>query len=75
MNPNYNEYRFPSITPIPWDKVFKPNTNPASIGFVSSLLIYNPKKRPNPLVALKNPYFDELRNFNTVLPNGAKIDP
>jgi serine/threonine protein kinase len=58
MNPNYDEYRFPQISPIPWDKVFKPNTSPDAIKFVSSLLVYDPEKRPNPLVALQDRYFD-----------------
>jgi glycogen synthase kinase 3 beta len=61
MNPNYKEYRLPKITPISWDKVFKPNSNPLGVKFVSSLLVYNPEKRPNPMVALLDPYFDELR--------------
>jgi hypothetical protein len=42
MNPNYKEYRFPQIAPIPWQKVFKPNTNIEAIKFVSKLLVYNP---------------------------------
>ena len=42
MNPNYEEYRFPQISAIPWEKVFKPNTSPDAIKFVSSLLVYNP---------------------------------
>jgi len=42
MNPNYTEYRFPQINPIPWRKVFKPGTDPDAIKFVSSLLVYNP---------------------------------
>lgn len=61
MNPNYAEHRFPQISPIPWEKVFKPGTDPEAISFVSSLLQYDPKDRPNPLVALSNKYFDEIR--------------
>ena len=40
---------------------------------MSNLLVYNPKKRPNPLVALQDRYFDELRDKNTRLPNGNYI--
>jgi glycogen synthase kinase 3 beta len=61
MNPNYKEYRFPQISTIAWDKVFKPNTNTLAIKFVSRLLQYDPSKRPNPLEALQDEYFDELR--------------
>lgn len=69
MNPNYSEYRFPQISPIPWEKVFKPGTADEAIAFVSSLLQYDPKERPNPLVALSSSYFDELRSQNVRLPN------
>ena len=62
MNPNYKEFRFPHITPIPWEKVFKPGSNPDAVKFVSKLLVYNPKDRPNPMEALENKYFDELRS-------------
>lgn len=73
MNPNYTEYRFPQINPIPWRKVFKPGTDQDAIKFVSSLLVYNPQDRPNPLVALRNRYFDELRQKTCRLPNGSQI--
>jgi len=74
MNPNYKEFRFPQIASIPWTKVFKPGANKASINFLSTLLVYNPKKRPNPLVALLDPYFDELRDQNARLPDGSKLN-
>jgi hypothetical protein len=35
--------------------------------------MYNPLNRPNPLVALQNHYFDEIRDSSTKLPNGAAI--
>jgi glycogen synthase kinase 3 beta len=73
MNPNYNEFRFPHINPIPWDKVFKPNTQTEAIRFVSSLLVYNPAKRPNPLLALQDRYFDEIRDSATRLPSGLSV--
>ena len=70
MNPNYKEYRFPQIAPIPWQKVFKPNTNIEAIKFVSKLLVYNPQLRPHPLEILQDNYFNELRNPGVKLPNG-----
>lgn len=73
MNPNYTEYRFPHISPIPWDKVFKPNTNPEAVKFVSRLLVYNPKQRPHPLQILTDEFFDELRIEGTKLPNGQSL--
>ena len=62
MNRNYRETRFPQISAIPWEKVFKPGTSPEAIKFISRLLVYSPKERPNPLEALEDRYFEELRN-------------
>jgi glycogen synthase kinase 3 beta len=62
MNPNYKEYRFPQIKPLPWEKVFRSRISKESILFVSRLLVYDPKLRPKPLDALLDPFFDELRD-------------
>jgi glycogen synthase kinase 3 beta len=37
------------------------------------LLIYEPNLRLKPLKALLHPFFDELRNQNTKLPNGDPL--
>lgn len=73
MNPNYKEYRFPQIKPLPWDKVFRSRTPKEAIDFVSRLLVYDPKARPTPLEALLDPYFNELRDPNTRLPTGQPL--
>lgn len=73
MNPNYTEYKFPQIKPLPWEKVFRHRTPREAIDFVARLLGYDPSQRPRPLVALLDPYFDELRDPNTRLPNGAQL--
>jgi glycogen synthase kinase 3 beta len=36
-------------------------------------LQYDPKGRPTPLSGLLDPYFDELRDPNTRLPNGQPL--
>ena len=73
MNPDYTEYRFPQIRPLPWEKVFRHKTPKEAIDFVARLLTYDPSKRPKPLVSLLDPYFDELRDQNTRLPNGQPM--
>jgi glycogen synthase kinase 3 beta len=73
MNPDYKEYKFPMIRPLPWEKVFRHRTPREAIDFVSRLLQYDPKARPTPLSALLDPYFDELRDPNTRLPNGQPL--
>jgi len=73
MNPDYKEYRFPQIKPLPWDKVFRTRTPREAIDFVARLLSYDPASRPRPLASLKDSYFDELRDSNTRLPNGGAL--
>ncbi len=73
MNPKYNEYKFPVIKACPWQKVFKPRTDPLALDFVSKLLVYEPKKRLKPMESLLHPYFDELRDQRTRLPNGSPM--
>lgn len=72
MNPEYKEYKFPNIKPLPWEKVFR-KSHKEAIEFVSKLLVYDPSQRPRPLQALLDPYFDELRLQATRLPNGGKL--
>jgi glycogen synthase kinase 3 beta len=58
---------------MPWDKVFRSKTPKEAIQFVSNLLVYDPARRPRPLAALLDNYFDELRDQNTRLPNGMPL--
>jgi glycogen synthase kinase 3 beta len=40
---------------------------------VSKILKYNPEKRPTPLDALAEPFFDELREEGKKLPNNHDL--
>ena len=73
MNPNYKEYKFPLIKPVPLQKVFKNRATEDAIVFLSKLFVYNPKERLTPLQALADKYFDELRLKSTALPNGKPL--
>ncbi len=74
MNPNYTEYRFPIIKAYPWNKVFKNKTiTDEFVSFLNNIMCYEPNIRVKPLKVLLHPFFDELRNQNTVLPNGNKM--
>ena len=70
MNPEYAGCKYPPMKSLPWEKVFRYGTPPDSIRFVSKLLQYDPDARPTPLGSLLDPFFDELRDENTKLPNG-----
>lgn len=74
MNPDYTEFRFPIIKPYPWPKVFKNKVMPEDFyDLLGKLLTYEPKLRSKPLKALIHPFFDELRDENTTLPDGSPL--
>uniref|UniRef100_A0A914PVU0 Protein kinase domain-containing protein n=1 Tax=Panagrolaimus davidi TaxID=227884 RepID=A0A914PVU0_9BILA len=75
MNPNYREFKFPTIRAHSWSRVFKSTTPPAAIDLVSKLLEYNPAGRLTPLQTCAHPFLDELRNPNTRLPGGKPLPP
>lgn len=53
MNPNYSEFKFPSIKAHPWKKVFRQKTPEDAIDLISRLLVYNPERRLKPIEALQ----------------------
>lgn len=72
MNPNYVEHKFPQIKPHPFAKVFKKAT-PDAIDLISRLLEYSPGVRLSAIEAMAHPFFDELRDPNTRLPDSRNI--
>jgi len=73
MNPNYQEFKFPQIRAVPWGSVFKPGTPPEAMELTSRLLAYKPHNRILAIESCAHPFFDEIRNPNTLLPDGSKI--
>ncbi|RUS28342.1 protein kinase gsk3 [Jimgerdemannia flammicorona] len=73
MNPNYMEHKFPQIKPHPFSKVFRARTPSEAIDLISRLLEYTPNKRLTAIDAMIHPFFDELRNPDTRLPNGREL--
>lgn len=54
-------------------KIFKSRTPPEAIEFISQLLQYAPMKRLSAIDAMAHPFFDELRDPETRLPNGKPL--
>eukprot|EP00916_Digyalum_oweni_P014265 GHVL01023427.1.p1 GENE.GHVL01023427.1~~GHVL01023427.1.p1 ORF type:complete len:380 (-),score=29.10 GHVL01023427.1:61-1200(-) len=73
MNPNHMDFKFPSVRPHPWSKVFRSRTPPEVMDLVSKFLVYSPQERLKPLDALTHEFFAELRNPETRLPNGRPL--
>ncbi|XP_047327705.1 shaggy-related protein kinase alpha-like [Impatiens glandulifera] len=75
MNPNYTEFKFPQIKAHPLHKIFHKRTPPEAVDLVSRLLQYSPNLRSSAIEILIHPFFDELRDPNTRLPNGRFLPP
>ncbi|XP_006650875.1 shaggy-related protein kinase kappa-like [Oryza brachyantha] len=75
MNPNYTEFKFPQIKAHPWHKVFQKRLPPEAVDLVSRFLQYSPNLRCTAMEACMHPFFDELRDPNTRLPNGRPLPP
>jgi glycogen synthase kinase 3 beta len=85
MNPNYMEHKFPQIKPHPFSKVefYSTDKNALSlklkqvfrkadqnaIDLISKLLEYTPTQRLSAIEAMVHPFFDEIRDPNTRLPD------
>jgi glycogen synthase kinase 3 beta len=68
MNPNYMEHKFPQIKPHPFSKVFR-KADASAIDLISKLLEYTPTQRLSAIEAMVHPFFDELRDPSTRLPD------
>lgn len=68
MNPNYMEHKFPQIKPHPFNKVFR-KADANAIDLIARLLEYTPTERLSAIDAMVHPFFDELRDPNTRLPD------
>jgi len=75
MNKNYTDFKFPSVRPLPWSRVFRTHTPPEAIDLISDMLRYNPATRIPLVEAMTHPFFDELREPTTFLPNGKPLPP
>lgn len=76
MNTNYTDHRLPKVKPNSWDRVFKHRKTPVpdtGIDLLSRLLRYTPTERIKCIDALAHPFFDELRDQSTRLPNGRSL--
>lgn len=75
MNPNYREFKFPQIKAHPWQKLFHRRAPAEAVDLLSRILQYSPSLRCTALEACAHPFFDELRDPSTCLPNGRPLPP
>ncbi|GMF09764.1 unnamed protein product [[Candida] boidinii] len=72
MNPNYMEHKFPSIKPIPLNKIFKDISQDCT-DLLQLILNYSPILRISAIEAMTVPFFDELRGKNVKLPDSRGL--
>lgn len=75
MNSKYVEFKFPQLKGCQWRKVFRNKTPDEAMDFIASTLAYTPDRRIKPLESCAHPFFDELRDESTRLPNGESLPP
>ncbi|KAJ3440342.1 protein kinase shaggy-related [Anaeramoeba flamelloides] len=73
MNKNYSNFNLPKVEPKNLKKLFGKRIPDEGIDLVSKFLKYNPNARINPLEACAHPFFDQLRDPNTKLPNKTDL--
>jgi glycogen synthase kinase 3 beta len=73
MNKSYPTYNFPDIRPHPWSKVFKSATPAEAVDLLSRVLVYTPSRRPHAIELCAHPFFDELRDPSTRMPDGSPL--
>jgi serine/threonine protein kinase len=73
MNHNLAEFNFPKIPDHTWQKVFQNRASQDCLDLISNLITYNPTKRLTPIQACAHYYYDELRDPNTMLPDGRPL--
>lgn len=73
MNKDFTMHGFPRIQPYPWRNVFPQDVPKEAIDLISKIIVYEPESRLRPFEVCAHPFFDELRNPSTKLPNGKPI--
>ena len=70
MNENHEgDLNIAKVVPKPWEEVLEEASSPEVVDLLSKLLVFEPNKRLPPLEICAHPFFDELRDENTRLPN------
>ncbi|KAI8866905.1 Pkinase-domain-containing protein [Ramicandelaber brevisporus] len=75
LNPAYIDHRFPQINPHPLNRLFRYTPPPGAVELLAKLLDYSPPSRLNAISAMADPFFDDLRNPATTLPDGRPLPP
>lgn len=75
MNPQCSNFDLPILPPLPWKAAFRASTDQMAVDLVSKLCVFHPQGRLSGYQALLHPFFDDLRDPSTTLPNGKEFPP
>ncbi|KAF1811658.1 glycogen synthase kinase-like protein-3 beta [Eremomyces bilateralis CBS 781.70] len=73
INPKYIGHKFPQTKPHPFCKVFR-EADADAIDLISKLIEYTPTQRLLAIDAMVHPFFDQLRDPSTKLPDSRRIN-
>ena len=73
MNPRYNFTKLPYVEASSIYNHFPSSTPKEAIDLVIALLDYYPARRITAVSALAHPFFDQLRDPKTKLPDGSRV--
>jgi glycogen synthase kinase 3 beta len=73
MNPSFDEFKFPDVTSRSIHDIFEASASPEAVDLLTKMIVYVPSERITAIEALAHPFFDELRDSRTRLPNGRKL--
>lgn len=82
MNASYKDYRLPTISRCPWERVFKPEIYrgqeaelyPEFIKILDIMLKYRPTQRPSAGELLTHPFFTNVLTKKVPLPPGIQMN-
>jgi serine/threonine protein kinase len=75
MNPANSEFKYPTISSKPWNTIFRPSVTADAIHLITRMLTYTPDIRVKAIEACAHPFFDELRDPNTTMPDRTPLMP
>ncbi|EFO62001.1 Kinase, CMGC GSK [Giardia lamblia P15] len=73
MNPTLKSVKFKDVKRYPFSKIFRSKAHTDAVDLLTKVLVYDPKKRPTAMEILAHPFYDILRDPDTLLPNGERL--
>lgn len=73
MNPALTSVRFKDVKRYAFAKLFRNKAHADAVDLLEKVLVYDPAKRLSAMELLAHPFYDVLRDPDTLLPNGERL--